>query len=487
MAPNPFRFYVGSIGDLRTVDQVSLLLHSRTPMLNRAGSWKATVAPNEPHLDLLLNEWESVVYLDNRGTVEWAGVVEKPHWENGTWTLEGPELIGYADRVFLHFDQPNTGVDQLLLLQLIAGAMPDLQADLQLHNHSAGALRDLTWTAAQMPTVLSQLEKLSAFDNAFDFHMSYQWDGDLIRRYLDVWFPNRGTMRPLVWEHGKAITVKTVQRDGSQRAKRVWAVGSGSGGGAIPQFATGPLAGPLLELVIPQKDTHDASSLLAAAKAGAVRNAKAHQTLTVDIDVTHPDAQLDRWDIGDMMIARADDTALHIDPVEYRLTAATYTIGPDGTVAVSGATLLEQILPGAPIFAPDGLRDLVTLAKRVRTIELNSSSDAAATLPSAIAVWSAPGKVQATVGQIEQPITRAGLLTEVIVRLGTAAAGPGCTVDVKCNGTSIFTSTPRPTVVAGDTTASAVPDIQAVAVGDFLTVDVTTPDGWDISVVVTAT
>ena len=73
------------------------------------------------------------------------------------------------------------------------------------------------------------------------------------------------------------------------------------------------------------------------------------------------------------------------------------------------------------------------------------------------------------------------------MRLAVAPVSTGCTVDVRLNGASIFTITAPPTVPAGSNVAVAVPDVVNLVDGDYLTVDVTTPDGADIVVAVMAT
>lgn len=73
------------------------------------------------------------------------------------------------------------------------------------------------------------------------------------------------------------------------------------------------------------------------------------------------------------------------------------------------------------------------------------------------------------------------------VSVGSAPTGASIVVDVKKNGTSIFTTTAnRPTILAGQTTGlSGTPDVQSLAPGEFLTFDIvsvgTTP-GSDLVV-----
>lgn len=81
-------------------------------------------------------------------------------------------------------------------------------------------------------------------------------------------------------------------------------------------------------------------------------------------------------------------------------------------------------------------------------------------------------------------------ISKVRISVGTAPTGSSITVDVNKNGTTIFTNQAnRPTIAAGNHTATATPSVTALAAGDYLTVDIdsvgsTTP-GADLTVSVT--
>jgi hypothetical protein len=64
-------------------------------------------------------------------------------------------------------------------------------------------------------------------------------------------------------------------------------------------------------------------------------------------------------------------------------------------------------------------------------------------------------------------------MQKVRLAVGMAPTGASLIVDVLLNGASIFTSTPKPRILAGQTTGVAVPNTTAWPDGSFLTVDVT--------------
>lgn len=100
-----------------------------------------------------------------------------------------------------------------------------------------------------------------------------------------------------------------------------------------------------------------------------------------------------------------------------------------------------------------------------------------------------------TSSKVRTPIAYALYVEQVLVEVGTAPTGAALIVDVKKNGTTIFTTTAnRPTVAisgfSSPTTGagSGVPDVTNFAAGDVLEVDVTqvgsTVAGSDLGVAI---
>lgn len=104
------------------------------------------------------------------------------------------------------------------------------------------------------------------------------------------------------------------------------------------------------------------------------------------------------------------------------------------------------------------------------------------------AVFALKGIVSAIVGQNRWYATKARTITAVLASVGTAPTGASLIVDVKKNGTTIFTTASnRPTIVAGGFSAYAAGiDVPAMALNDYLTVDVdqvgSTTQGSDLTV-----
>ena len=114
----------------------------------------------------------------------------------------------------------------------------------------------------------------------------------------------------------------------------------------------------------------------------------------------------------------------------------------------------------------------------------------ATTITRAQATLTVPGVLTTGVGQARLYFDTAQTISNVVAGVGTAPAGQSIIVDVNLNGTTIFTTQAnRPTITAGtnaDTTST--PNVTAIAVGNYLTVDVdqigTTTAGSDLVVTI---
>jgi hypothetical protein len=105
--------------------------------------------------------------------------------------------------------------------------------------------------------------------------------------------------------------------------------------------------------------------------------------------------------------------------------------------------------------------------------------------------FSHPGALTVTTGRSGLPIDGPYSIVDVFARVSTAPVGSDLILDVRRNGTSIFTTTAnRPRIPAGSVAnePGAAPDVTALTAGDFLTVDIvqtgSTTAGADLVVTV---
>lgn len=106
-----------------------------------------------------------------------------------------------------------------------------------------------------------------------------------------------------------------------------------------------------------------------------------------------------------------------------------------------------------------------------------------------IAPYARAGVLVATTGVSRFRFPWAVTILGVTAAVNTAPTGASIVLDVKRNGTSIFTTTAnRPTIAIGNnaTTTEPAPDVSALNAGDFVTVDIlqvgSTVAGSDLTV-----
>src|SRR5581483_10147938 len=112
----------------------------------------------------------------------------------------------------------------------------------------------------------------------------------------------------------------------------------------------------------------------------------------------------------------------------------------------------------------------------------------AATVPALS--YSREGYLNVAAGTGSYKVVKALTISGIKAKVATATTGASVIVDVHKNGTTLFTTQGnRPTIAASATSsASEVPDVTALAVGDVITVDVdqvgSTVPGADLTVTV---
>ena len=86
------------------------------------------------------------------------------------------------------------------------------------------------------------------------------------------------------------------------------------------------------------------------------------------------------------------------------------------------------------------------------------------------------GTLAVVTGKIRWYASKSYSISKVMISVGTAPTGSDLTVDVKKNGTTIFTtSSKRPKIAAGGFfDESDTPDVTSLIAGDYLTVDIVT-------------
>lgn len=105
------------------------------------------------------------------------------------------------------------------------------------------------------------------------------------------------------------------------------------------------------------------------------------------------------------------------------------------------------------------------------------------------APFSRSGELEVVTGSHRLPIVAPGRIIAVRADVNVAPTGASVIVDVNKNGTTIFPTTTKPTIAAGQNmSGQSIPDITRIVSGDYLTIDIdqigSTLPGEDLVVMV---
>lgn len=204
----------------------------------------------------------------------------------------------------------------------------------------------------------------------------------------------------------------------------------------------------------------------------------------VEVDSTAPtDDQVLRYDVGSTkykpetlatLEVKEQDGTPTVDPVtEIRVPNTTLTDEGGGAVSLDmGLPLTVKEQDGTP-----SVSDVTEV--RVTNGKLTDEGSGAVSLElggsGLLAFWDISGAlaVQTGVG-ISFVAPRDMSIASVIMHVGTKGSAGATTIDVNKNGTSIFPTTPKPSVPYDDADGidEAVPDTQSVSKDDVITVDI---------------
>lgn len=94
-----------------------------------------------------------------------------------------------------------------------------------------------------------------------------------------------------------------------------------------------------------------------------------------------------------------------------------------------------------------------------------------------LSAFSKTGQLTVSSGTVRLPIEDAYTIIGTRLTVGTAPTGANLVIDVLKNGSTIYTTTSnRPTIIAGSSSGGpgATPDVNSLAAGDYLTVNILT-------------
>lgn len=376
---------VGILADARTgsiVDEIGVESASWQESIGAATSFSSVVLATDERAANIL-EGATVLHLLEGDEITASALIELVHWEDNKLTLQGSTLRTWLDRRALRTDKTYAAQDQFAIASdLLAYAnasslgigiteRASVNGGPLTPGATSGITRTVAYAASERRYIGAILDDLAKLDSGFDWDVTCEWVAtNTIGRHLDLWYPSRGLVTALAWEHGKGSRIKNYDGDATNLASLVDVTGNGNGGTTPFGTATEALtAWPRYDLIESAKDTAETSMLGAIATAELTRNHRPIEVFTVD-GLDHSDGadtNPSQWRVGDSVQYTADLGAWRKLDGLYRAVSATYSYA-NGIRHADDVTL-TTLLPGDPIGHPSWYRGVSKLAKRVARLE----------------------------------------------------------------------------------------------------------------------
>lgn len=247
----------GDDGELLDVD-LPLNDVSLTDVLSGPAGLSGTIDPAFAKLVVggqpLLNEWGTAIWAEEDGNIIGGGILTTSGFRGSSWSLDCMGYSGYL------YDMPYLGswsgvqVDPLAVVrQMWAHAQGQPGGNLGLNvstlttglkigtvleqvefdtesgpvSFEAGPVKLNWWQTHDLGSEMDKLAK----ETPFDYHERHQWEGDVIKHYLDFSYPRMGRRHDqLRFVVGENIhVVPSVDRNGDDYASEILALGAGEG------------------------------------------------------------------------------------------------------------------------------------------------------------------------------------------------------------------------------------------------------------------
>jgi hypothetical protein len=202
----------------------------------------------------LLNEWGTAIWAEEDGVIIGGGILASSGFVGPKWSIDCVGYSGYAKNmpylgsyagvevdpldvvrhIWSHIQSQPEGNLGLTLGSLTTGlkiGTQSEQVEFDTQNgpvsFEAGPVKLNWWQTQDLGGEIDRLAK----ETPFDYHERHQWEGDVIKHYLDFAYPRMGrrldNLRFVVGENVHVIP--SVDRNGDDYASEILGLGAGEG------------------------------------------------------------------------------------------------------------------------------------------------------------------------------------------------------------------------------------------------------------------
>ncbi|MGH7895505.1 MAG: hypothetical protein ACREQL_12610 [Candidatus Binatia bacterium] len=230
--------------------------------------------------------------------------------------------------------------DQLFIVRDLVGyaqAQSGGNIGVIVGTETSGRKRDRVYRAYERQNIGEAVERLAAVDDGFDFAVDVAYEAGTITKRLNLAYPRRGRITPIVFELGTNIEALAEDVDAGRQANQVDALGNGEGDSMLISTAadTSQLATyPLLETVYSFKDVSVVANLADHAALALARTRRPVMTIPVLLAAqANPDAMLGTYIVGDSVTVRGSDGWISLDE-RMRIQAINVAVDGNGRETV---------------------------------------------------------------------------------------------------------------------------------------------------------
>lgn len=313
-------------------------------VLNRPGGFSANIGLRHSKATRTnLDPARTVIHVERDGVIVWSGILwtAKANVENATVDVGGEGWWSYFRRRKIRATKVYAATDQLAIVQDLvnyAQAQSGGNIGIVVGTEVSGVTRDRTYYHFERKNLGEAVEQLAAVAGGFDFAIEAVWVSGAVVKTLNLSYPRRGRITPLVFELGTNIEGLSQEVDATRQANLIDAIGAGDGDAMLIATAadTSQLAAyPLLEDVTSYKDVTVAATLqLHAASDLAVAKKPVMRIPTLLAVQANPDAGLGTYITGDSVQVRGSDGWLAVNE-RVRIQVIEVGVDTEGKETVS--------------------------------------------------------------------------------------------------------------------------------------------------------
>lgn len=326
-------------------EEIPFTTFTWTHTLNKPGAFSGTLPLRHPKATRAnLDPSRTLIHVERGGLIVWSGILWTVQADQasttvtcgaeGWWSYFRRRSLRVA-KTYAAQDQTSGIVADLLnYAQGVAGG----NIGVALSAPASGVLRDQSYLATDRVTIGTEVERLAALQNGFDFAVEAAWSGPTVAATFTTYYPQRGIRTQLVWDIAANIQGLSQTIDGTRQGNQVDMVGAGDGQDMLISTAvdlsTVGITYPLLDFVSQHKEVTNTSTLSAHAALMLSQSSLPVEMFPGVLVNDSPDSAIGSFRTGDSVWITGRDGYIVASSFQ-RITEYSVAVNSEGRESVS--------------------------------------------------------------------------------------------------------------------------------------------------------